>query len=316
MKDCTEYWDLISASLDGALTPEEQSRLEAHLAQCPECRELLAQLEQVGTELGQVEQPGPGFADAVMAEAARTEQEIPFTDLPRDRKAGKGTRERMGQWWKPIRTWGAIAACFLVIFGLGRMIHLGGLFSANSSASGGAAPADTAAAADVAEPGAAPTELEPAEGNGTGALAEGSQTESAFTEESAAEESAGKEPDAVEDADRGTAESGTSVVLEFDQDAEILAVYYGEAGGLEVELSREVELSQEDKAALLSLFAGLELVPGAPDCASDIRIEGSDFTLWVHTECRSVTYQGEDGQVCYGALTEEQLGQLRSLLGE
>ena len=35
MAHCNDYIDLISAGLDGALTPQEAARLEAHLAVCP-----------------------------------------------------------------------------------------------------------------------------------------------------------------------------------------------------------------------------------------------------------------------------------------
>ena len=41
MANCEQYWDLISYSLDGALTEEEQRRLDRHLAQCPQCRACL-----------------------------------------------------------------------------------------------------------------------------------------------------------------------------------------------------------------------------------------------------------------------------------
>lgn len=40
----SEYLELISAGLDGALSPEETDRLEAHLAQCPDCKALYDQM--------------------------------------------------------------------------------------------------------------------------------------------------------------------------------------------------------------------------------------------------------------------------------
>ena len=299
MKDCTEYWDLMSAGLDGALSPEERARLEAHLAQCPECRELFAQLGQMGTDLGGIEQPPAGFADAVMAEAARTEQDIPFTNLPQNRETGKRARERVGQWWKPIRTWGAIAACFLLILGLGRAIGMSGMGRANSSAPAGGAQmteegADTAAAEDVApaDTAPAPAAEEPAE-------PEEMPAEAAPAEDAASTtESASEKPDA-------------GMVLAFPPEAEILSVNRGESGN-----SRGVELSQEDQAALLELFSGIELTDEAPACDSDLWIEGNCFTLWVHTECGSVLYSGDDGQTYAGELNEEQLERLMELLGE
>ena len=47
MTHCDEYVELISAALDGALSPHEQARLEAHLAQCPDCRTLFYDLESL-----------------------------------------------------------------------------------------------------------------------------------------------------------------------------------------------------------------------------------------------------------------------------
>lgn len=299
MKDCAVYWDLMSASLDGALAPEEQTRLEAHLARCPECRELLAQLEQMESDLGGIEQPSAGFADAVMAEVARTEQEIPFTDLPQNREANKRAKERVGQWWKPIRTWGAIAACCLLILGLGRMIGMSGLYGTSGSAPAGEEMTAEGAEApmevepqDVAEPAEAPAAMESAPAADV-AEAEGSAP---------AEDTAAATESAAERTDGG-------MVLTFAPDTEISV--FNEVLGTRLDTA----LSDGDRAALLALFDGLELVPGSPDCAGDIRIEGTDFTLWVHTESRSVTYQGDDGQVCSGELTEEQLGQLLELLG-
>ena len=40
MMDCEHAAELISAQLDGELTPAETAMLEAHLEQCPPCRAL------------------------------------------------------------------------------------------------------------------------------------------------------------------------------------------------------------------------------------------------------------------------------------
>ena len=44
MAHCDEYVDLISAAIDGALSPVEQEKLDSHLASCPECRALYEEL--------------------------------------------------------------------------------------------------------------------------------------------------------------------------------------------------------------------------------------------------------------------------------
>ena len=39
--NCEEAMELLSGSIDGENTPEEERRLQAHLAECPACRALL-----------------------------------------------------------------------------------------------------------------------------------------------------------------------------------------------------------------------------------------------------------------------------------
>ena len=52
---CEEYTQLISARLDGELTPEEAARLDAHLVVCPQCRILVRELEEMKAALAQTE---------------------------------------------------------------------------------------------------------------------------------------------------------------------------------------------------------------------------------------------------------------------
>ncbi|MEG1721140.1 MAG: zf-HC2 domain-containing protein, partial [Pseudoflavonifractor sp.] len=44
MKACADYFDLMSARLDDVLSAEDAAALDAHLALCPECRRLAADL--------------------------------------------------------------------------------------------------------------------------------------------------------------------------------------------------------------------------------------------------------------------------------
>ena len=69
---------LLSKSLDGELTAEEQSRLDAHLQECARCRELLRDLKAVEQGLRSV--PLPSAADwqerwQAVARALTTKQE-------------------------------------------------------------------------------------------------------------------------------------------------------------------------------------------------------------------------------------------------
>lgn len=93
MCDCDQALEWISAALDGALTPEEQHRLDAHLAACAECRALAKELRQLQREMpGEAEVPA-GFHQAVMDRIA-AEQVVPFPPKKREISlffGGKGT---------------------------------------------------------------------------------------------------------------------------------------------------------------------------------------------------------------------------------
>ena len=67
LANCSEYRELISASLDGALTPEEQEKLDAHLSECLDCRTMWEQLSALEPELMELSEPSEGFADRVLA---------------------------------------------------------------------------------------------------------------------------------------------------------------------------------------------------------------------------------------------------------
>ena len=73
--DCERCLEQLSARLDGELPAGEAAELEAHLAQCPSCRALAQQLEQLHGDfpaLEELEAPA-GFAQGVM-DRVRTER--------------------------------------------------------------------------------------------------------------------------------------------------------------------------------------------------------------------------------------------------
>lgn len=68
---CEEALVLLSGHLDGANTPEEEARLEAHLARCPDCRRILdayTAMDQGILELS--EEPPAQLHDRIMAAVA------------------------------------------------------------------------------------------------------------------------------------------------------------------------------------------------------------------------------------------------------
>ena len=71
---CDQAMALLSAKIDGALTPEEAQQLQAHLDACPDCRALLEAMTSMEDKVKGLEQPVPErFREGVMY---RIEQEI------------------------------------------------------------------------------------------------------------------------------------------------------------------------------------------------------------------------------------------------
>lgn len=164
---CDEALELISARLDGALSPDGEAALEAHLARCPACGALLADLTELHAALdGAEEVPPPAdLKDKIMA-AVAAEQVVPFP-APKKRRPG----------W---RVWGSAAAVLALALlggGLLRGMNAGGT-NAAPMAAGGAAPravysAPAGAPAPAAEDGLAVPEAaaqaeEPAESRSEG----------------------------------------------------------------------------------------------------------------------------------------------------
>lgn len=52
---CREAVEMVTDYLEGALSPRDHARLEVHLADCPHCREYLAQIRQTVAAMGRVE---------------------------------------------------------------------------------------------------------------------------------------------------------------------------------------------------------------------------------------------------------------------
>lgn len=125
---CETIFELISAELDGELTPEKSGELYAHLEQCGACMELYLEIRLLHETVPDLSTQAPeNFAAAVMdrirAESGRTSA-VPPAAKTRNRR------------WK---TWGGLAAVLvLAVLGASRLI-LPGL-----QAAGGTAAAATA----------------------------------------------------------------------------------------------------------------------------------------------------------------------------
>ena len=104
------YEALISARLDGELSPEEEAGLEAHLAVCPRCRAAKSELEAVHRLLlDEAAVPPPGLTERIMA------------DLPPQRKKAKVP------WARRIAPLAAAAVVALVVIGVVKPSFNGGM---------------------------------------------------------------------------------------------------------------------------------------------------------------------------------------------
>lgn len=95
-----EYWEWISADLDGQLSPAQHGQLEAHLHTCPSCAQLYQDLSLQRDVLGQLDTPLP----------SDLHQNI-LDHLP-----PQLTVRRTGRRWK---MWGSLAACLVLAVALG-----------------------------------------------------------------------------------------------------------------------------------------------------------------------------------------------------
>ena len=122
--NCEQMTLLMSAWLDGELSEMEEGQMKEHLEQCPQCRELMEQLQALHTSFSDLEEiPAPeGFADCVMERIARESRPkvVPLFKRPQ------------------IRALGALAACAALFVGFGS-IRMGG--SAKSESAAPMAPA-------------------------------------------------------------------------------------------------------------------------------------------------------------------------------
>lgn len=101
---CDRYLELLSARLDGALTEAEERELEEHLAACPDCRAVGAQLSALRGAFPELEEDAPpeGFARGVM-ERIRAEEPkkvIPLFKRPQ------------------VRALAGLAACLVLVVGI------------------------------------------------------------------------------------------------------------------------------------------------------------------------------------------------------
>ncbi len=102
---CEQALELISAKLDGALTPEQEAALAAHLDACPDCKALLEAMEGLETKVSELREPAPeGLKRGVLYRI--------------DQASGKAKKPGR-RWFGPGTAIGAVAAVLVLLVGLG-----------------------------------------------------------------------------------------------------------------------------------------------------------------------------------------------------
>ena len=127
---------LLSGHLDGCNTAEEEALLQAHLAECPDCRRILTEYEKIDAGIAGLTQAPPANFTANVMRAVQAEPRTAAPKKPRRFSFGFGTAAA------------AVAAIFLLAVGSGKLPQLGaGRAMLNDAAvkSADAEPAEIAA---------------------------------------------------------------------------------------------------------------------------------------------------------------------------
>ena len=133
---CEKALELMSARLDGELTPEEAEELQAHLEACPECRRAMDALEGLEHQVSALREPAPeGLKKGVLYRI--------------DQATGKAKAPKR-RWFGPGTAIGAVAAVLVLLVGLGVVPMKGMQREAAPNAADSAAPGRALTPADTA----------------------------------------------------------------------------------------------------------------------------------------------------------------------
>ena len=118
MNPCDEYELLLSARLDGALSLKEETQLHAHLAQCPHCRQLAQELEDLQTQMTSLwVEPPDSLKDAL---ASQDWSKSASSSPPRSPTASPSKRRHLLPWLA------CAAAAVVLVVGLCQLLLPGG----------------------------------------------------------------------------------------------------------------------------------------------------------------------------------------------
>lgn len=116
MNPCEEYELLLSARLDGALSLKEETQLHAHLAQCPHCRQLAQELEDLQTQMTSLwVEPPDSLKDAL---ASQDWSKSASSSPPRSPTASPSKRRHLLPWLA------CAAAAVVLVVGLCQLLQM------------------------------------------------------------------------------------------------------------------------------------------------------------------------------------------------
>jgi anti-sigma factor RsiW len=142
VRPCEEYLDLIGQKLDGCLSPEDALRLEAHLAQCPQCRAALEAYTWIDHGLENLTEEPPADLHSRILDAVAAEPKGETTPQLSDDTIRALPVKKRKFFFGPGTAMAAVAAVLVVLVGTGK-IPLPGLVTTTSTSS--SAAGDTAA---------------------------------------------------------------------------------------------------------------------------------------------------------------------------
>ncbi len=109
MSACPEWLDEVSAYLDGALTPDAEHRVQAHLGACPGCANYLVELVPVVQTLRELPDivPPRDLWPMLSRELAAT---APYAGAPQPGRVRHGLRQAAVGLMRPAMTWASRSA--------------------------------------------------------------------------------------------------------------------------------------------------------------------------------------------------------------
>ncbi len=280
--NCVDYLELIELHIEGQLTPEQETLLQSHLAECDECRALLSAYEEIQAGVASLEaEPPERFASGVMYRIMKETDGAP----------AKKKRFAFG----PITGIAAVAAALALLVGTGLVELPGwsdGMKSEATSADEGMVETSASDAADSEKAGSALTGAQ-VEEETSGESAMESQTVSDSNKASpsldAALESAENLWDDWASASDSAAEAGEAFLAEAPADRAAAYSVYAELYGA-VDLAAIPELDT------------LERSDGDPNCyfgtAAEILALVERYEADFDISCSVQSGYGDDDPAC------------------